>query len=177
MGSRILRGDVYLAELGAGIGYEQQGSTPVVIIQNDVGNLHSSNVIAAALSTSPGARARMPVHVLVHPADGMHGAAVVNLEQLRTLDKSRLTQYLGHLTQHDIDGLDRALRISVGLEPEYRDDSMLLTLCGICAESFFRNPAYRLCRADPCQTDTETCTVCNHRRGFDYIVQRRRRKR
>lgn len=170
MGTKFLRGDLYRADLGEGIGYEQSGVCTVVVVQNDTGNLHSPNVIVAALSRGLGTRRRNPVQCGLRSLDA---AAYADLAQLRTVDKSRLTDYLGHLNQGDIDGIDHALRVSLGLDPTFRKDSMLLTLCGPCAGQFFYNPDYRICRADPSQMETDVCTLCNFRRGFDYVIQRR----
>ncbi|HIS60365.1 MAG TPA: type II toxin-antitoxin system PemK/MazF family toxin [Candidatus Faecousia faecipullorum] len=172
MENRFLRGDLYRANLGEGMGYELSGVCNVVIVQNDTGNLHSPNVIVAGLAAKNGNFRRNPVYAFIRTPEGQN-PTIADLAQLRTVDKSRLVDYLGHLSQRDIDGIDRALRISLGLSPAVREDSMLLTLCGNCARNFFHNPDYRICRANPFQNETDVCTVCNYRRGFDYVIQRR----
>lgn len=108
------RGDIYRADLDPVVGSEQGGIRPVLIIQNDTGNLHSPTVIVAAI-TSRCKKARMPVHVLITAEEsGLPADSVVLTEQVRTLEKSRLTRYLGHLSQGAMERIDQALRRSIG---------------------------------------------------------------
>jgi len=110
-----LRGDIYYAELGIGVGSEQNGYRPVVIIQNDLGNKYSPTVIVAAVSSKVGIKAKLPTHYYINAEDGLELPSLVLLEQIRTLDKQRLGSYVGHLSKHHLRGVDRALAISVGL--------------------------------------------------------------
>lgn len=108
------RGDIYRADLDPVVGSEQGGIRPVLIIQNDTGNLHSPTVIVAAI-TSRCKKAHMPVHVLITAEEsGLPADSVVLTEQVRTLEKSRLTRYLGHLSQGAMERIDQALRRSIG---------------------------------------------------------------
>ncbi len=108
------RGDIYRADLDPVIGSEQGGVRPVLIIQNDAGNLHSPTVIVAAI-TSRRKKAHMPVHVLITAEEsGLAADSVVLTEQVRTLEKSRLTRYLGHLSAETMARIDRALEKSLG---------------------------------------------------------------
>ena len=108
------RGDIYRADLDPVIGSEQGGIRPVVIIQNDTGNLHSPTVIVAAITTrrkKPG----MPVHVPISAQEsGLKLDSVVLTEQVRTLEKSRLTRYLGTLSPEAMRRIDHALGLSLG---------------------------------------------------------------
>jgi len=110
------RGDIYRADLDPVIGSEQGGIRPVVIIQNDTGNLHSPTVIVAAITTrnkKPG----LPIHVPITAAEsGLKRDSVVLTEQVRTLEKTRLTQYLGSLTPEAMKRLDHALGLSLGTQ-------------------------------------------------------------
>lgn len=91
------RGEIYYADLGHGVGSEQEGRRPVVIIQNDVGNKHSPTVIVAAVTTKAfGKRKKLPVHYALDNETGLKAPSVVMLEQIRTLDKHRLEQYVGN---------------------------------------------------------------------------------
>lgn len=112
----IKRGDVFYADLGPFEGSEQGGTRPVVIIQNDVGNLHSPTVICAAISTRKKNR-RLPTHVFIDAARHtlMRDSAIL-LEQIRTIDKTRLLNKLGRLSSQEMTRVDRSLRISLGLE-------------------------------------------------------------
>ena len=108
------RGDIYRADLDPVIGSEQGGVRPVLIIQNDTGNLHSPTVIVAAI-TSRHKKAQMPVHVLITAEEsGLPADSVVLTEQVRTLEKSRLSRYLGHLAEGAMARIDAALDRSLG---------------------------------------------------------------
>lgn len=111
------RGEIYRADLDPVVGSEQGGIRPVVIIQNDVGNQHSTTVIVAALTTRD-KKAYLPVHVSVTAEEsGLKKDSVILTEQLRTLEKSRLTRYLGRLSPEAMGRLNRALRLSLGTGP------------------------------------------------------------
>ena len=99
----VKRGDIYYADLSPVVGSEQGGLRPVLIIQNDVGNRYSPTVIAAAI-TSRLSKTRLPTHIDVY-ADrvGLVKDSVILLEQVRTLDKRRLKEKMGHLDEHMMD--------------------------------------------------------------------------
>ena len=108
------RGDIYRADLDPVVGSEQGGIRPVLIIQNDAGNLHSPTVIVAAI-TSRRKKPHMPVHVLITAEEsGLPADSVVLTEQVRTLEKSRLSRYLGHVNEAAMSRIDQALRRSIG---------------------------------------------------------------
>ena len=95
--------------------------------------------------------------------------SLVLLEQIRTIDKHRLEKRIGKLSPKQIKELNHALAVSVGLiDPKPK--TMTLCLCPTCVENFFSTGAYYLKRVDPYKTEKETCTYCNQRRGFDYLV-------
>lgn len=108
------RGEIYRADLDPVVGSEQGGIRPVVIIQNDIGNLHSPTVIVAAVTTRT-KKTALPIHVPISRAEsGLKRDSIVLTEQVRTLEKSRLTRYLGCLTPEAMRRLDAALRASLG---------------------------------------------------------------
>ena len=108
------RGEIYRADLDPVVGSEQGGIRPVVIVQNDIGNQHSTTVIVAAVTTSA-KKAGLPVHVPISAAEsGLKHDSVVLLEQVRTLEKSRQTKYLGCLSPEAMRRIDRALALSLG---------------------------------------------------------------
>ena len=115
MKGKILRGDIFYADLGRGIGSEQKGYRPVLIIQNNVGNKHSPTVIVASITSKVGVKAKLPTHYYVNTESGLEAPSVVLLEQIRTIDKKRLDSYIGHLSKNHIDGIDKALAVSVGI--------------------------------------------------------------
>lgn len=111
----IKRGDVYYAMLDPIIGSEQGGFRPVVIIQNDVGNRYSTTVIASV--TTRKKKVYMPTHVPVKLRhDDFPHEFVVMLEQIRTIDKSRLLDYICTLSPAKMREIDRALAVSLGIK-------------------------------------------------------------
>ena len=112
----VHRGDIYYADLSPVVGSEQGGIRPVLIIQNDIGNRHSPTVIAAAI-TSQLNKTRLPTHIEVNASDyGLTKNSIVLLEQVRTLDKRRLKEKMGHLDTGSMNRVNQALSVSFGLE-------------------------------------------------------------
>ena len=111
----VRRGDIYYADLSPVVGSEQGGLRPVLIVQNDVGNRDSPTVIAAAI-TSKMSKARLPTHIDIY-ADrvGLARDSVVLLEQIRTIDKRRLKEKMGHLDERMMNAVNATLSISFGL--------------------------------------------------------------
>lgn len=115
MDSSVRRGDIFYADLSPVVGSEQGGTRPVLIVQNNMGNRHSPTVIAAAI-TSQMNKARLPTHIeLVGPTVGLTKNSVVLLEQVRTIDKKRLKEHMGHLDDDMMNRVDDAIAVSFGL--------------------------------------------------------------
>ena len=111
----VKRGDIYYADLSPVVGSEQGGVRPVLIVQNDVGNKYSPTVIAAAI-TSQQDKSRMPTHINVDgDSCGLSKDSVVLLEQVRTIDKQRLKERMGNLSVSDMNKINKALNVSLGL--------------------------------------------------------------
>lgn len=110
------RGEIYYADLSPVVGSEQGGLRPVLIIQNDTGNKYSPTTIVAAI-TSKAEKTDMPTHVKIQ-VDGLNKKSLVLLEQLRTIDRSRLKERVALLDANDMKLIDRALAISVGIEKQ-----------------------------------------------------------
>ena len=115
MNKSILRGDLYYADLTPVIGSEQGGIRPVLIIQNNIGNMHSPTVIVAAI-TGKATKATLPTHYFLTEINGLDHNSLVLLEQIRTIDKQRLREYVGTLSQSIMQKVDIALAVSVGLK-------------------------------------------------------------
>ena len=111
----VRRGDIFYADLSPVIGSEQGGLRPVLIVQNDVGNRYSPTVIAAAITSRMG-KTRLPTHIDIY-ADrvGLAKDSVILLEQIRTIDKKRLREYVCHIDQERMKKIDQAIRISLDL--------------------------------------------------------------
>ena len=111
----IRRGDIYYADLSPVVGSEQGGLRPVLIVQNDVGNRYSPTVIAAAITSKMG-KAKLPTHIDVEGAEaGLAKDSVILLEQVRTIDKKRLKEKMGHLDEGTMYQVNNAIQVSFGL--------------------------------------------------------------
>ena len=118
----VRRGDIFYADLSPVVGSEQGGLRPVLIIQNDVGNRYSPTVIAAAITSRMG-KTKLPTHIDVY-ADrvGLSKDSVILLEQIRTLDKRRLREKMGHLDEEVMAEVNTAIAVSFGLHEGNRRD-------------------------------------------------------
>ena len=113
--SIVKRGDIYYADLSPVVGSEQGGMRPVLIVQNDTGNKHSPTVIAAAITSQTG-KARLPTHIeLDAQSVGLSRNSVILLEQIRTIDTSRLRERMGKLDDTTMTKVDNAIAVSFGL--------------------------------------------------------------
>ncbi len=111
----VKRGDIYYADLSPVVGSEQGGIRPVLIIQNDIGNKYSPTVIATAI-TSQINKSKMPTHIEIDANEyGLSKDSVVLAEQIRTIDKRRLKEKIGHLDDELMSRVNEALEISFGL--------------------------------------------------------------
>ncbi len=111
----VKRGDVYFADLSPVVGSEQGGVRPVLILQNDIGNRFSPTVIVAAI-TAQIQKAKLPTHVEINAEKyGFERNSVILLEQIRTIDKQRLTDKITQLDEPMMQQVNKALQISLGL--------------------------------------------------------------
>ena len=178
----VLRGQMYYANLDPVIGSEQGGTRPVLVIQNNVGNSFSPTIIIAPITTRV-KKLRQPTHIGIPPFFGLPQSSMAMLEQIRTIDKSRLGDYVGCLDDDVMDYIDEALGISVGLQDpsdtaqerptdEPRGDvpdEMVLTLCGTCLKQFIYSPEHIVRRIDRTQTK-EPCMYCHVREDRKSVV-------
>lgn len=119
----VKRGDIYYADLSPVVGSEQGGLRPVLIVQNDIGNRYSPTVIAAAI-TSKMSKAKLPTHIDIYAEDvGLQKDSVILLEQIRTLDKRRLKEKMGHLDESMMHHVNTAIAISFGLGSPAEDSA------------------------------------------------------
>lgn len=136
----IVRGDIYCADLNPVVGSEQGGYRPVLIIQNDMGNMYSPTVIVAPMTSKP-KRLEMQTHVLIEKIGELEKDSYVLLEQIRTIDKSRLHSYWGHISDESIAVVETALKKSLGLIPIKKSDDLEMCLCPACANAFYETKA------------------------------------
>ncbi len=111
----IKRGELYLADLSPIVGSEQGGKRPVLIVQNNVGNRFSPTIIVAAVTTHV-EKNRLPTHIFLNGEEcGLNQDSIVLLEQIRTIDKSRLGAKIGSVPTQVLKAVDYALQISLGV--------------------------------------------------------------
>lgn len=112
----VKRGDIFYADLSPVVGSEQGGIRPVLIIQNDMGNKYSPTVIAAAITSQTG-KTKLPTHIEIDAEDvGLKSNSIVLTEQIRTIDKSRLKEKIGHIEDNAVmQKINNALGVSFGL--------------------------------------------------------------
>lgn len=109
------RGDIYMANLNPFKGSEQGGTRPVLVLQNNTGNLFCPTLIVAPLTTQVNKKKDQPTHYLLSGVRGLPEDSVALLEQIKTIDKSRVISYLGKVSKEEMKGVDEALKISLGI--------------------------------------------------------------
>ena len=111
----VRRGDIYYADLSPVVGSEQGGIRPVLVIQNNIGNRHSPTIICAAI-TSKMNKAKLPTHIEISTRDyNIVKNSVILLEQIRTIDKQRLKEYVCHIDSSRMKKVDEAICVSLNL--------------------------------------------------------------
>lgn len=115
----VKRGEIYYADLSPVIGSEQDGTRPVLILQNDIGNRFSPTTIIAPMTSVPKKQA-LPTHIVID-YDFLESKSTILLEQIRTIDKTRLSDYLGQLSCEDILRINDAMAISLGMGGEWHE--------------------------------------------------------
>jgi mRNA interferase MazF len=110
----IKRGQIWYADLSPVVGSEQGGYRPVLIIQNDIGNRYSPTIIGAVI-TSRHTKADLPTHIWLNAECGLPKESMVECEQVRTLDKKRLKEFMGQVSKEVMQEIDKGLKISFAL--------------------------------------------------------------
>jgi len=172
MESTILRGDMYYADLSPVVGSEQGGIRPVLIIQNNTGNRYSPTTIVAAITGR--VKTVLPTHISLAGIPELEKDSIVLLEQIRTIDKRRLNNYIGTLDEVIMKAVNHALAVSVGLYGNI-DQALIMSLCPVCAQQFYDSPIHTIKRVDPKQKVKEPCMFCNVRQGYDFEIKTSRR--
>ena len=112
---KFQRGDIFFTRFDNATGSEQSGNRPAVVLQNDVGNFYSPTLIVATLTSKTEKKAAQPTHCLVEPEK--LEPSIVQAEQIFTIDKSRVQNFVGHLTPEEMSRVDDAVKISLALNP------------------------------------------------------------
>lgn len=166
------RGELYYADLGHGMGSEQQGCRPVLILQNDSGNVYSPTTIIAPISRQSHSKAKLPTHCPIAPTSGLEQPSIILLEQIRVIDKGRLERRIGMLSGKDMKEIDRAIKVSVGLI--VLAQRIPLCLCSTCAGKLTDTGAFYLQKSKQFQSERKLCRFCNCRIGSDYEMIRKK---
>ena len=112
---RYLRGDIYYSDMEPHIGSEQGGKRPVVVLQNNIGNRHSPTLIVATVATRTEKKKNQPTHVLVDSNPAFEESSMILLEQIFTIDKSRIERFMGYASKAEMLRIDMALLVSLAL--------------------------------------------------------------
>ena len=163
----IRRGQIYMTNFGEGVGSEQTGLRPALILQNNMGNQNSPTIIVAPITSKTQRKAMVPTHFYIGKETGLDVPSLILLEQIRTISKERLCCLVGELSSRDLKRITYPLALSLGLIQE-KNENLVLTLCKKCA-SDYRQAHYKLLPRKH-QSTKETCMCCNYRMGYDYEI-------
>lgn len=121
---KVLRGDIFYADLSPVVGSEQSGIRPILVVQNDIGNKYSPTIIAVAITSK--IKNKMPTHIEIDGSKyGLDKKSVILAEQIRTLDKKRLKEKVGSLDKDTLNKVKHAIEISCGLRGKISFDEYL----------------------------------------------------
>jgi mRNA interferase MazF len=169
MGKQIKRGDIYYADLSPCVGSEQGGCRPVIVVQNDVGNKYSPTVIVTPITSQPRIN-HMPTHVQIPRIHGLESDSIALIEQIRTLDRHRLTEYIGRIGEKLMLEINQALAVCIGIEKQHRPkgEAFDLCLCKRCKDNF-RDSGYLVVRQG-WQKFKSDCDFCTQGKGFVFGI-------
>ena len=123
MSKKIIRGAIFYADLDPIVGSEQKGFRPVLILQNDIGNKYSPTTMIAPITSKEYKGRKQPTHVKVKQFDKLRPNSIILLEQVRTIDKSRIKGFIDMLDKSQMKDVEKALMISFGFSNEYSKKS------------------------------------------------------
>ena len=162
------RGDMFYADMPQGVGSEQSGYRPVIILQNDVGNKHSTTVIVAPLTSVSRTKAKLPTHYIMKAENGLEKPSIVLLEQIHTIDKQRLQKFIGKASDKALAGIEYALAISLGfIDPVTKTTE--IGLCSTCKDLLSHAGAFSI----EDKKITCTCSSCGFPKGTVYKVKQK----
>ena len=163
------RGDMFYADMPQGVGSEQSGYRPVIILQNDVGNKHSTTTIVAPLTSVSHAKAKLPTHFIMKAENGLEKPSIVLLEQIHTIDKRRLQRYIGKASDKALAGIEYALAISLGfIDPVTK--TIEIGLCSTCKDLLSKAGAFSI----ESKNIACTCSRCGFPSGTLFRVTQKR---
>ena len=165
----VKRGDIYYANLNPAIGSEQGDVRPVLVVQNNKGNAYSPTTVVVPITKSL-VKNYLPTHVVIPQSSGLDCDSLALCEQIRTIDRTRLSSYIGHINGEAQAEIDDALLVCIGIEERRakKGEMMTLSLCPRC-ESNFRESGYVLVKKG-WQEYKEDCDFCKIRQGLTFGI-------
>ena len=169
MNKPIKRGDIFSANLDPVIGSEQGNIRPVLVVQNDKGNHYSPTIVIVPITSKPG-KNLLPTHVTIPKHCGLTADSLALTEQIRTVDRSRLYEYIGRIDYRVQEIIDKALAISIGINKKLsaKGEMFELCLCHRCENSFLDN-GYVVVKKG-WQDVKENCDLCKQRLGIIFGI-------
>jgi len=166
---RTKRGDIYYANLNPVIGSEQGENRPVLVVQNNVGNAHSPTTVIVPLTCNIN-KSSLPTHVIIPKIHGLEADSLALVEQIRTIDNSRIDGYIGRINRSVQSKIDHALEVCVGLKNKRsaKGELMTLVLCRRC-ENDFRDSGYVVVKQG-WQDIKDDCDFCKVRLGLLFGI-------
>lgn len=170
----IKRGDMFYYDFGNRKGSIQSGTRPVLVVQADNFNANAPTVVVAAL-TSVIKKQYLPSHIVIGDQFGLKKPSMVMLEQVQTVNKTELTEYIGTITDDKLlHRINSAMKKTMGLWVERNNSEKdVYCLCPKCLQAYLDSPDYLVRRVDPFAKTRDKCCKCDGR-GWDYYVTLRR---
>jgi mRNA interferase MazF len=165
----ILRGEIYYACLNPVVGSEQGDTRPVLVVQNDIGNKYSPTIVVAPI-TSNHKKSHLPTHVKIPLSTGLDVDSLALVEQIRTIDRSRLDGYIGRIDTKIQLQIDEALAVCVGLGNSHSSKGGLLSLCLCprCERNFVESGCILVKKG--WQAEKKLCDFCETKRGLVFGI-------
>lgn len=113
---KVHRGEIFFADLGETVGSEQNGVRPVLVIQNNMGNDNGPTTVVVGI-TSKLKKMHLPTHLYLGKRFGLSKESVLLAEQIMTIDRSRIREYIGTLDDITMERAEHAVAVSLGLKP------------------------------------------------------------
>ena len=166
---QIRRGDIYYADLNPVVGSEQGDTRPVLVVQNNTGNRHSPTIVVAPITCNMNKKP-MPTHVTIPHISGLAKDSLALVEQIRTIDRSRLCEYIGRIGDGIQSKVDEALAVCVGIDTSNSKKAEILTLC-LCprCERDFTESGCVLVKKGWQETKS-LCDFCETRQGLNFGI-------
>ena len=172
----VIKGGIYLVQLGTGVGSEQSGTRPFLVLQNDKGNQNSYTHTGVPLSTELKSL-YLPTHIVVDGSDCLDYTSVILVEQLRSISRKRFVSYLGKLDANTLNKVEMAVNIQLGLKRLTEINPFLNAfICGQCLKVLHGAKGLSIRGISQNDDDLDFCILCHRAKGRKYKIVNRERK-